>query len=143
MSPDSPPVKKNKKREASKDKDKDKDPNAPKKPANAFFMYCQQQRTVMQDDQKDPNIGHHELTKSLAKEWNNLATDDKKVHGFVYAMRGSFKDSVWSYSFNTFSLCLIYGSQLFDAVESPVSGLPQDQKKNPPRGGACVWQSEM
>lgn len=79
MSPDSPPVKKNKKREAPKDKDKDKDPNAPKKPANAFFMYCQQQRTVMQDDQKDPNIGHHELTKSLAKEWNNLATDDKKV----------------------------------------------------------------
>ena len=79
MSPDSPPVKKTKKREAVKDKDKDKDPNAPKKPANAFFMYCQQQRTVMQDDQKDPNIGHHELTKSLAKEWNNLATDDKKV----------------------------------------------------------------
>lgn len=78
-SADSPPVKKTKKREAPKDKDKDKDPNAPKKPANAFFMYCQQQRTVMQDDQKDPNIGHHELTKSLAKEWNNLATDDKKV----------------------------------------------------------------
>ena len=33
----------------------------------------------MQDDQKDPNIGHHELTKSLAKEWNNLDTEDKKV----------------------------------------------------------------
>ena len=72
-------MKKNKKRDNSKDKDKDKDPNAPKKPANAFFMYCQQQRTVMQDDQKDPNIGHHELTKSLAKEWNNLDTEDKKV----------------------------------------------------------------
>ena len=88
MSPDSPPAKKNKKRDAPKDKDKDKDPNAPKKPANAFFMYCQQQRTVMQDDQKDPNIGHHELTKSLAKEWNNLATDDKKVRRVVDAMRG-------------------------------------------------------
>ena len=87
-SPDSPPVKKNKKRDAPKDKDKDKDPNAPKKPANAFFMYCQQQRTVMQDDQKDPNIGHHELTKSLAKEWNNLATVDKKVCSIVDAMRG-------------------------------------------------------
>ena len=87
MSPDSPPAKKNKKRDAPKDKDKDKDPNAPKKPANAFFMYCQQQRTVMHDDQKDPNIGHHELTKSLAKEWNNLATDDKKVHGVIDSMR--------------------------------------------------------
>ena len=88
MSPDSPPAKKNtKKRDAPKDKDKDKDPNAPKKPANAFFMYCQQQRNVMQDDQKDPSIGHHELTKSLAKEWNNLATDDKKVCRNVDEMR--------------------------------------------------------
>ena len=84
ISPDSPAVKKSKKRETSKEKDKDKDPNAPKKPANAFFMYCQQQRTVMQDDQKDPNIGHHELTKSLAKEWNSLATDDKKVCGKIF-----------------------------------------------------------
>ena len=41
----------------------------------------------MQDDQKDPSIGHHELTKSLAKEWNNLATDDKKVRRIVDAMR--------------------------------------------------------
>ena len=59
--------------------DKEKDPNAPKRPANAFFMYCQQQRTVMQEDQKDPNMGHHELTKCLAKEWNNLEEDEKKV----------------------------------------------------------------
>ena len=79
MTPDFPATKKSRKRESSKDRDKDRDPNAPKKPANAFLMYCQQQRTVMQDDQKDPNIGHHELTKSLAKEWKSLATDDKKV----------------------------------------------------------------
>ena len=77
-SPDSPSAKKSKNRSAPK-LEKDKDPNAPKKPANAFFMFCQQQRNVMQDDQKDPNIGHHELTKSLAKEWNNLATTDKKA----------------------------------------------------------------
>lgn len=60
--------------------DKEKDPNAPKKPANAFFMYCQQQRTVMHEDQKDPTMGHHELTKCLAKEWNNLHVDEKKVN---------------------------------------------------------------
>ncbi|XP_029182724.1 non-histone protein 10-like [Acropora millepora] len=84
MSPDFPVMKKTKKRESSKEKDKDRDPNAPKKPANAFFMYCQQQRTVMQDDQKDPTVGHHELTKSLAKEWKSLATDDKKVYYEMY-----------------------------------------------------------
>ncbi|XP_068718582.1 uncharacterized protein [Montipora capricornis] len=84
MTPDFPATKKSRKRESSKDRDKDRDPNAPKKPANAFLMYCQQQRTVMQDDQKDPNIGHHELTKSLAKEWKSLATDDKKVYYEMY-----------------------------------------------------------
>ncbi len=29
--------------------DKEKDPNAPKKPANAFFMFCQQQRAAVQE----------------------------------------------------------------------------------------------
>lgn len=30
--------------------DKDKDPNAPKKPANAFLLFCQQQRTAVQEE---------------------------------------------------------------------------------------------
>ena len=55
------------------------DPDAPKKPANAFFMFCQQQRNSMQDDQKDSTVGHHELTKHLAKEWNTLGAEGKKV----------------------------------------------------------------
>ena len=59
--------------------DKEKDPNAPKRPANAFFMFCQQQRTAMQEDQKDTTMGHHELTKCLAKEWNNLLPEEKQV----------------------------------------------------------------
>ena len=55
------------------------DPDAPKKPANAFFMFCQQQRSSMQDDQKDATIGHHELTKHLAREWKTLGAEGKKV----------------------------------------------------------------
>lgn len=55
------------------------DPDAPKKPANAFFMFCQQQRNSMHDDQKDSSVGHHELTKHLAKEWNTLGAEGKKV----------------------------------------------------------------
>ena len=71
-------VKKSKGRGNSK-QEKERDPNAPKKPANAFFMFCQQQRTVMQEDQKEATMGHHELTKTLAKEWNNLVPEEKKV----------------------------------------------------------------
>ena len=73
--------KKTKSRSTAK-QDKEKDPNAPKKPANAFFMFCQQQRNAMHEDQRDAAaaMGHHELTKTLAKEWNNLIEDEKKVH---------------------------------------------------------------
>ena len=58
------------------------DPDAPKKPANAFFMFCQQQRNSMHDDQKDSAVGHHELTKHLAKEWNTLGAEGQKVCQF-------------------------------------------------------------
>lgn len=75
-------VKKAKGRGSSKQEERD--PNAPKKPANAFFMFCQQQRTVMQEDQKDSPMGHHELTKTLAKEWNNLVPEEKKVYYVMY-----------------------------------------------------------
>ena len=72
MSPDFQVMKKTKKRESSKEKDKDRDPSAPKKPANAFFMYCQQQRTVMQDDQKDPTVGHLNHWQRNGKVWQQM-----------------------------------------------------------------------
>lgn len=65
--------------------EKERDPNAPKKPANAFFMFCQQQRNLMQgQDQKDSTVGHHELTKHLAKEWNSLGAEGKTVYYKMY-----------------------------------------------------------
>ena len=69
-------VKKTKARGSSK-AEKERDPNAPKKPSNAFFMFCQQQRTAI--DQKESTVGHQELTKTLAKEWKNLVPEEKKV----------------------------------------------------------------
>ena len=74
-------VKKGKGRAQHK-QEKERDPDAPKKPANAFFMFCQQQRNSIQGDQKYPTVGpvgHHELTKQLAKEWNTLGAEGKKV----------------------------------------------------------------
>ena len=59
---------------------KERDPNAPKKPANAFFWFCQEKRSEVQDRlAREGNVGHHDLTKVLSKMWGELANADKKV----------------------------------------------------------------
>ncbi|XP_025094088.1 uncharacterized protein LOC112563879 isoform X2 [Pomacea canaliculata] len=61
--------------------EKDKDPSAPKKPANAFLMFCQQRRPAIQEEylrEHKQEIAHHEMTRRLAQQWNNLSQDDKK-----------------------------------------------------------------
>ncbi|XP_039290569.1 high mobility group protein B1-like isoform X2 [Nilaparvata lugens] len=63
------------------------DPNAPKRPANPFFQYCQEQRTVLLESilssgQKEPT--KQELTKQLANKWNSLSTPDKKIYYDMY-----------------------------------------------------------
>lgn len=59
---------------------KERDPNAPKKPANAFFWFCQEKRSEVQDKlAREGNVGHHDLTKVLSKMWGDLSNSDKKV----------------------------------------------------------------
>ncbi|XP_060069811.1 FACT complex subunit SSRP1-like [Ylistrum balloti] len=67
--------------------DKEKDPSAPKKPANAFLMFCQQQRTTVQETYFKENkeeISNHELTKRLAHLWNSLNLEQKRVFYDLY-----------------------------------------------------------
>ncbi|CAG5133444.1 unnamed protein product [Candidula unifasciata] len=67
--------------------EKEKDPNAPKKPANAFLMFCTTQRTVVQEEyfkEHKEEIAHHELTKSLAQQWNALVPEEKRVYYEMY-----------------------------------------------------------
>ena len=59
---------------------KERDPNAPKKPANAFFWFCQEKRSEVQDRlAREGNVGHHDLTKVLSKMWGEVQNSDKKV----------------------------------------------------------------
>ena len=59
---------------------KERDPNAPKKPANAFFWFCQEKRSEVQDRlAREGNVGHHDLTKVLSKMWGEVPNSDKKV----------------------------------------------------------------
>ena len=57
------------------------DPNAPKKPSNAFFWFCQANRADLQEQFKGGEVatGQHDLTKALARLWGETNTDDKKV----------------------------------------------------------------
>ena len=59
---------------------KERDPNAPKKPANAFFWFCQEKRSEVQDKlAREGNVGHHDLTKVLSRMWGEVPNTDKKV----------------------------------------------------------------
>ncbi|XP_071507808.1 uncharacterized protein [Diadema antillarum] len=88
--PPAAPGKANKKkrsREVGKS-EKERDPNAPKKPANAFLMYCQQERQKVQDREGNgiysADISHQELTRQLAKQWKFLSEEEKKHYYLMY-----------------------------------------------------------
>ncbi len=64
----------------SKKRKSDADPNAPKKPSNAFFWFCQEMRPSLQEQCREEGMsGQHDLTKALAKLWSETKTEDKKV----------------------------------------------------------------
>jgi len=63
------------------------DKNAPKRPPNPYFQFCQEQRTTAIEEmasigQVDPS--KVEVTKHLAHKWNKLNTSDKKVYYDMY-----------------------------------------------------------
>ena len=66
---------------SSKKRKGDVDPNAPKKPSNAFFWFCQDKRAALQEQVKLEGLGgQHDLTKALARLWSETKTEDKKVN---------------------------------------------------------------
>lgn len=59
-----------------------KDPNLPKRPANPFFRFCQEQRPIVLDQIIMSGEGEptkQDLTKRLAITWNTMPNNDKKV----------------------------------------------------------------
>lgn len=66
------------------------DPNAPKRPANPFFQFCQEQRSIVLENLVSLGQGEptkQEVTKHLATKWNALTTDDKKVNFWCIKFR--------------------------------------------------------
>jgi non-histone protein 10 len=77
------------KRKTGKSNEKaERDPNAPKRPANPFFQFCQEQRPIVMErlgmEQKsgEAEPSKQELTRQLASKWNTLPPEGKKVRDF-------------------------------------------------------------
>ncbi|KAJ2891263.1 non-histone protein, partial [Coemansia aciculifera] len=60
----------------------DKDPNAPKRPPNAFVLYCQNERPSVKSAGTTMNSG--DLTRALAETWKNLAKDERQKYFDLY-----------------------------------------------------------
>jgi len=58
------------------------DPLAPKKPANAFFRFCQLQRKNMNsqiNQIKSEDSSNSDITKILSNQWKQLPKEEKQV----------------------------------------------------------------
>ncbi|CAG4990649.1 unnamed protein product [Colias eurytheme] len=70
------------KRKSKADKP-EKDPNAPKKPCNAFFQFCQEQRPVVVAEtatEMGSEPTKQEVTRQLASRWRALTNEEKRVY---------------------------------------------------------------
>ncbi|KAJ1722730.1 non-histone protein [Coemansia erecta] len=66
----------------------EKDPLAPKRPANAFVMYCQDERPNIR--KKGTDLTYSEMTKAMGQKWKNLPQEEKKKYYDLYE-RGMFR----------------------------------------------------
>jgi chromosome segregation ATPase len=58
------------------------DPLAPKKPANAFFRFCQHQRKDMNsqiNQIKSEDSSNSDITKILSNQWKQLPQEEKQI----------------------------------------------------------------
>ncbi|XP_027839302.2 uncharacterized protein LOC114121253 isoform X1 [Aphis gossypii] len=81
-----------------------KDPNLPKRPANPFFRFCQEQRPIVLDQIIMSGEGEptkQDLTKRLAITWNTMEHNDKKVYYDMYEKsKEKYAADMEEYTFN-------------------------------------------
>ncbi|KAJ2705211.1 non-histone protein [Coemansia sp. IMI 203386] len=60
----------------------EKDPLAPRRPANAFVLYCQVERPNIRS--KGTDLTYTEMTKAMGVKWKNLSQEEKKKYFDMY-----------------------------------------------------------
>lgn len=61
----------------------DKDPNAPKRPANAYVMYCMEERSNIKSA-SSIELTSGELTKMMSDNWRNMEKEKKQMYFDTY-----------------------------------------------------------
>ncbi|XP_045478257.1 high mobility group protein B3-like [Harmonia axyridis] len=85
-----PEKSKNRKSVKRKSVKTEKDPNAPKRPSNPFFQFCQEQRPILMEELNsnlkpgEAEPSKQELTRQLALRWKTLSVNDKRVYVDMY-----------------------------------------------------------
>ena len=64
------------KKESTKAPKKKKDPNAPKKGATAYTIFCNERRAELKEE--NPDATFSEMSKLLGAEWKAMSDEDKK-----------------------------------------------------------------
>lgn len=62
-----------------------RDPNLPKRPTNAYLIFCEmeKERIKQENEEKNPGI-LNDLSKSMTDAWKNLDIDDRKPYYKLY-----------------------------------------------------------
>lgn len=76
------------------------DPNAPKRPANAFFVYCNIMRQQMKEEHTDATLS--DLTKLLAQKWKSMPKEEQKQYYELYEKaKERYATNMTAYNANT------------------------------------------
>ncbi|ORX53782.1 hypothetical protein BCR36DRAFT_403452 [Piromyces finnis] len=85
-----------------KKKQKNIDPLAPKKPANAFFRFCQLQRKDLKSQIKNEDSSNSDITKILSNKWKELPQEKKQIDYDMYEIdKARYEKELEAYNINS------------------------------------------
>ncbi|KAJ2711768.1 non-histone protein, partial [Coemansia spiralis] len=114
----------------------ERDPNAPKRPANAFVLYCQVERPNIKS--AGTELTSSELTKAMGVTWKGLSKDEKQKYYDLYEREMTrYHQEMTSYTRGapttaTAATAAVGPAQLPDAAPaSSPAPVPMDVDSNP------------
>jgi hypothetical protein len=116
-----------KQRQTRKKRIKLLDPKAPKRPANAFIMFCELSRNSIKEERKrttrkapgsETDIQLLNLTKALGARWRQLEEEDRKVY------QDMFKEQVKQYDQDFKEYMMLYPNAPLE--DAQVNSLPKN-----------------
>jgi len=70
---------------SSTTKQKSRDPDLPKRPTNAYLIFCEMEKDRIKAENEEKNPGSaSDLSKSMTEAWKNLPEDDRKPYYKLY-----------------------------------------------------------